>query len=670
MLYAEPKTRACRILLATLAMLLYAMACLPSITHAVSRKHLLILNSYTPGYKWTADVIRGISDAVRRADKNVSIQNEFMDTKRASDDEYFRLLYEMYRYKFRNSQFDAVITTDNDAFNFLLKHRDQLFPATPVVFCGVNYFEPSQLAGAQLFTGVNETVDFKATLDLALKLHPNTRQIVVINDTTTTGRAMHDRIMALTPAYRGRVNFQFLEEVEMPEILARVRKLQADSLVFYTFFVRDKAGRIFDSDEAMSLIAQSSPVPIYGAWDFNLGHGIVGGMLTCGYSHGKTAGTMASRILQGERVENIPVVMESTNRYMFDYRQLRRFRIARSALPDGSTVINRPLGLYTVHRTTIWLIAVAVAGLMLIIVLLLRNMSIKKRAQAQLRQFAEHLEKRVKQRTEELEKSQRVLEEQNRILQETYHGLQEETANRIRVMEELRQRDHLLIHQSRMAAMGEMLGNVAHQWRQPLNVLGLKVQEIGLSYKFGQFSKELLDANIAKAMEILRHMSATIDDFRSFSTPDRQKVPFKVNEVIERTISLVGDNLRDQGIALETSSADDPKIDGYPNEYAQVLVNILMNSRDAFQQRQISEPRITLRCWTENGRAEVAISDNAGGIDESIIDKVFDAYFTTKELGKGTGIGLFMSKKIIETNMGGRLTVRNTGNGVEFRITV
>jgi len=109
-------------------------------------------------------------------------------------------------------------------------------------------------------------------------------------------------------------------------------------------------------------------------------------------------------------------------------------------------------------------------------------------------------------------------------------------------MEELRLKDQLLIHQSRMAAMGEMLGNVAHQWRQPLNVLGLTVQEIGVSYRLGTFSKELLDVNVAKAMQILNHLSKTIDDFRTFSMPDRQKVSFKVNEVIAKTVSLIGEN--------------------------------------------------------------------------------------------------------------------------------
>ena len=136
-----------------------------------------------------------------------------------------------------------------------------------------------------------------------------------------------------------------------------------------------------------------------------------------------------------------------------------------------------------------------------------------------------------------------------------------------------------------MAAMGEMLNNIAHQWRQPLNVVGLLVQQIGLSHKLGEFSQEVLDANIAKAMEIVLHMSQTIDDFRSFFTPDKEKSLFKVDQVVQKTISLIEENLKEQGIKIEVSSPGTRKSYGYPNEYSQVLLNIMMNARDAFLER-------------------------------------------------------------------------------------
>lgn len=262
------------------------------------------------------------------------------------------------------------------------------------------------------------------------------------------------------------------------------------------------------------------------------------------------------------------------------------------------------------------------------------------------------------------------LERQNAELQETYHNLEVETAARHRAMEELREKEQMLIQQSRMAAMGEMLGNIAHQWRQPLNVLGIKVQELGLSFRYGELNKELLDANVASAMEVLQHLSQTITVFQDFTVPDKEKSLFRVKQVIASTVQIIDESLRKDGITLDVDSTGDPQINGYPNEYSQVLMNIILNAKDAFQERRTAEPRITLLSWSESGKSVVTIADNGGGINEKIIDKIFDPYFTTKDLGKGTGVGLFLSKTIIEKNMGGRLTVRNTEDGSEFRIEV
>jgi len=262
------------------------------------------------------------------------------------------------------------------------------------------------------------------------------------------------------------------------------------------------------------------------------------------------------------------------------------------------------------------------------------------------------------------------LETQNLELQEAYRNLEIETAARQQAMEELRESGQLLIQQSRMAAMGEMLGNIAHQWRQPLNVLGIKIQELGLAFKYGDLSKELVDANVSKAMEILQHMSQTITVFQDFTVPDKEKSLFRVDRVVSNTVKLIDESLKQAGIELIVDTCNDPEINGYPHEFSQVLMSIIMNARDAIVERQAIKPYITVRSFVENGRLVVTITDNGGGIKEEILDKIFDPYFTTKDLGKGTGIGLFLSKKIIEKNMGGHLSARNVADGSEFRIEV
>ena len=249
-------------------------------------------------------------------------------------------------------------------------------------------------------------------------------------------------------------------------------------------------------------------------------------------------------------------------------------------------------------------------------------------------------------------------------------ALREETVERLRATETLREKEQMLIQQSRQAAMGEMIGNIAHQWRQPLNTLGLFTQRLGFFYGQPIFNQEFLDTSVAKSMEIIQHMSKTIDDFRNFFKPDKAKGDFNVSDAIKNTLSLLEGNFQNPSIHIEIIENDHPVINGYQNEFTQVLLNILTNARDAIIEREINDARVIITICSEDDCAVVTIADNAGGIPEEIINKVFDPYFTTKGPQLGTGVGLFMSKTIIEKNMGGRLAVRNTATGAEFRIEV
>ncbi|HTP64085.1 MAG TPA: PAS domain-containing sensor histidine kinase [Geobacteraceae bacterium] len=233
---------------------------------------------------------------------------------------------------------------------------------------------------------------------------------------------------------------------------------------------------------------------------------------------------------------------------------------------------------------------------------------------------------------------------------------------------ELREKDRMLILQSRQAAMGEMIGNISHQWRQPLNALGLMVQSLLYLDDAGGLKRDVLETSVHEVMEIITHMSATIDDFRSYFRPDRDRVPFHLDHAVTRTIGLIGANFRDRGINITTVKNGDPLVTGFPNEFSQALLNILVNARDVFEERGVAGPRVVIGVGEETGMGVVTIADNAGGIEKEVLDKVFEPYFTTKSPDKGTGVGLFMAKSIIERNMGGRLTVRNTDSGAEFRI--
>ncbi|WP_168205984.1 PAS domain S-box protein [Geobacter sp. FeAm09] len=245
-----------------------------------------------------------------------------------------------------------------------------------------------------------------------------------------------------------------------------------------------------------------------------------------------------------------------------------------------------------------------------------------------------------------------------------------ETAERVRTEQDLREKERLMLLQGRQAAMGEMIGNIAHQWRQPLNTLGLIVQRLQLFYNSGKFDAAFLQESTQEAMKLVYHMSRTIDDFRNFFKPDKEKNFFSVHATILQTVSLITESFKAHHIEIDADTEGDVRVLGFPNEYSQVVLNILLNARDAFAERDVDDARVVIRSFSREGVSVVTIRDNAGGIPAHIMEKMFEPYFTTKGPDKGTGIGLFMAKTIIEKNMNGRLSVRNTGVGAEFMIEV
>jgi len=234
-----------------------------------------------------------------------------------------------------------------------------------------------------------------------------------------------------------------------------------------------------------------------------------------------------------------------------------------------------------------------------------------------------------------------------------------------------KEQEALLVQQSKMAAMGEMIGAIAHQWRQPLNALGIMIQDLKFAHKYGEFNEAYLAEMIEKSMEQIHFMSSTIDSFRSFFKPVKQKEFFSISTAIKDVLSMLSAQLKNNNIKtiLELDERNNDVAYGFKNEFEQVVLNILSNAKDAILDKNGSGA-ISICSKTKNNSVRISFLDTGGGISEDIIDKVFDPYFSTKEQGKGTGIGLYMSKIIIEEHMGGKLTVRNKNGGALFEITL
>jgi PAS domain S-box-containing protein len=350
-------------------------------------RNVLLLNSYHKGLDWTDKITAGVESVLKGKELSVDIRVEYLDTKHVNAPEHYRMLYQSYKYKFANSRFDVIISSDDDAFNFLLKNRDDLFPGTPVVFCGVNYFRDSMLAGRSDFTGVVESFDVKSTLEVALKAHPDTRQVYIFVDNTVTGVANRKIAAEALAARANRVEGVFIENLYIEEIREKGFYLPPASIVLMMTFPRDRHGNV--SEENLLYVSGKCNVPIYSVWDFFLGRGIVGGMITSGFSQGEAAAKLARRILSGEKAGSIPVVKESPNRYIFDYAQMRRFGVKRSDLPEGGVFINAPYSLYRERPEWVWGFATVIAVLASIIGILIANILRRKKAEEALRESEE-----------------------------------------------------------------------------------------------------------------------------------------------------------------------------------------------------------------------------------------------------------------------------------------
>jgi len=234
-------------------------------------------------------------------------------------------------------------------------------------------------------------------------------------------------------------------------------------------------------------------------------------------------------------------------------------------------------------------------------------------------------------------------------------------------IEGLREKDKLLAQKSKMAAMGEMIDAVAHQWRNPLNNIKMNIEMAKYDFEDGNMDKEYFDLLYNKVSEQINHMNNTLHEFRSFFRPDKMTAPFSISSIIEKTFLLMKDELLHHRIKTYLEIQNDIYLVGVSNEFIHVIINLINNSKDAFLQNNITDPKITFSLNKTKEQATLSILDNAGGIPPEIIEDIFTANVTSKEELGGTGIGLYMSKHIIEKH-GGTIKVENENDGAKFSI--
>lgn len=266
----------------------------------------------------------------------------------------------------------------------------------------------------------------------------------------------------------------------------------------------------------------------------------------------------------------------------------------------------------------------------------------------------------------------RYLETQERLafrtreLQELTGGLERRVREEV---EKSRAKDLMILQQSRLATMGEMVGNVSHQWRQPLTAISLRVQDMIDAFEFGELTEEYIRENTSSILETIDFMSSTVDDFRTFFTQEQKPSELYLWSVVEKTVRIISPSLMKHEIRLVLEKNESlPPIHSFRNELSQVVLNLISNAKEQIVERGIAGGVITVSVEVKDGRQMVHVADNAGGVPSGLLERIFDPYFTTKETG--SGMGLYMARTLIRERCRGDITVENRDNGAVFTVIV
>jgi hypothetical protein len=347
-------------------------------------KRVLVLNFHHPSYEWGRSVMGGIESVFDHTEIDVLCSYEHMDTKHHQPHIIFELLKELYSKKYAGFKFDGIIAADNNALDFLLAYRDTLFPGSPVVFCGITGFRESMLMGHRGFTGILENYDIKSTIEMALAIHPETRNIAVSSGVSTSSRIHQDQFRQVMPEFKERVNFIDLTRLDVPQLTNRLATFPARPIILYLAYYKKPDGTFLAVSESTSLVLKHSGLPADSLWDHTLGNGIVGGMMISGDVQGRQAAEYALKILKGIDIETLPVTPGSDVSPIFDYRMLKYFNIPRSKLPKNAVIRNEPQTLYYRYKYLIWAFIALAFYQSFKIFILRRNLGKRKQAEEDL----------------------------------------------------------------------------------------------------------------------------------------------------------------------------------------------------------------------------------------------------------------------------------------------
>ena len=546
--------------------------------------------------------------------EHVEVFREAMDLTRFSSDAHKVLLRDYLRKKYADKQIDVTLAIRQPALDFLLNSVDPVFPGAAIVFLGV---DSTYLDGRFLppsVSGVLLTRKFAPTLELALRLHPATENVVVVSGGAEIDLKLLDAARKQFQPYDGRVSFRYLTAPPMQELLTELSELPPHTIVLYTTFFRDGTGQAFVPHEVVERVSKAASVPVYGFIDQYVGRGLVGGDVYSFAAHGAEAAMLALRVLGGNPSSGIVVTGRSM--VLFDWRQLQRWKISELRLPPGSEILFREPTVWDTHRWQIVTIAAVILAQAVLILWLL---------------FEHRRRRRL-----EVEGRQRMAE---------------------------------LAHMNRQATAGHLSASIAHELNQPLGAILNNVEAAALMIKSPSPNLQELETILDDIKRDDERASKVIGRLRRLLTRgafDPQEVD--LNKVVRDVVRIASAQAIARDVKLDSNLAQQPlRVKGDNVQLQQVVLNLIVNGIDAIAETPNGVREIACRSWASDGQALVSIRDTGPGIASDRLERLFEPFFTTKQ--DGMGMGLCIAHTIMEAH-GGKISAESRPSGAVFHVSL
>jgi PAS domain S-box-containing protein len=671
----------------------------------------------------------------------VALFSEYLDVNRFPDRRSHRKLLEFLHDKYSADGLDLIVVIESSVLDEIQLHRDWFFPATPVVFCCVTDAEYKARKIGPGVTGIPAKLDYRPTLELALKFHPRTRHVVVIAGATKDDiQTMADARRDFQP-FEDTVEFHYLAGLPMADLRREVSQLSGDTIIIYLSIAQDGAGTFLFPRDALVQISEVAHVPIYGYYDSYLGHGMVGGFAASFEIEATNAARLGLRILAGEKPEGLSGDGAPSCAYMFDWRQLGRWGIDEGELPRGSIVRFRAPSFWDLYRWQIVGVLSLCAMQALLIFGLVLQRAKRSRAEREIRQAEERCRMIVEsapnavvvvngdrnivlvnaqcekvfgyRRKDLIGQPVELLVPERFRTQHSLPGVSffaSPSAPPMGAMRELygRRMDSSefpveigltpiqtgegslvlcvlvditarrqaevawqeLAHASRLSLVGELTASIAHEINQPLGAIlsnadaaeMLLESPIDSSGEVRQILKDIRRDDL-RASEVIRRLRALL------RKGEMEIQSVDLNGLVTDVLSLIRAESRRRHVTIESElAANLPLMRGDKVHLQQVLLNLLLNGMEAMAAMHHGKKLTVRTALTQNGCLETAISDMGTGISQDRLPRLFEPFFSTKT--EGMGLGLSISRSLIEGH-GGRIWAENNpGGGATFRFTL